>query len=144
VTVCVPHDQGKGKLCVDDGPKYNSTGGAAKPTAGGLALAEDAASIPVPEAVPTAFGLESNYPNPFNPSTTIRYALPEGADVRLVVYNILGQSVRTLVDGSQSAGRYSVVWDGRDAIGRQVASGLYIYRLQAGSFIATQKMLLAK
>jgi DNA-binding NtrC family response regulator len=86
----------------------------------------------------------ANYPNPFNPSTTIRYALPEASKVSLVVYNLLGQQVRTLVSGSQSAGYHSVVWDGRDAAGRMAATGVYIYRLQAGGFVQVRKMLFAK
>jgi hypothetical protein len=96
------------------------------------------------EVLPEAFGLDSNYPNPFNPATTIRYALPEGANVTLVVYNILGQQVRTLVNGAQGPGYHSVVWDGRDEAGRMVATGVYIYRLQAGGFSQIRKMILAK
>jgi hypothetical protein len=91
-----------------------------------------------------AFGLGQNYPNPFNPSTTIRYTLAEASDVRLVVYNVIGQEVRTLVNAAQPSGAYNVVWDGRDAIGRQVATGMYIYRLVAGENLAVRKMIIAK
>ncbi|MBM4160894.1 MAG: T9SS type A sorting domain-containing protein [Ignavibacteria bacterium] len=95
-------------------------------------------------AVPTVFALEQNYPNPFNPSTTIRYQLPQSASVKLDIYNALGQKVRTLVSEEQKAGFYKVQWDGRDEGGRTVSTGLYIYRIQAGSFVSTQKMLLMK
>ena len=86
----------------------------------------------------------SNYPNPANPSTTIRYALTEATDVRLAIYNILGQQVRVLVNSEQSAGTYSVVWDGRNALGREVTSGVYLYRLKAGQNVAIRKMILIK
>ena len=85
-----------------------------------------------------------NYPNPFNPSTTIRYTLPEASNVRLIIYNILGQQVRTLVNTAQSRGIYSVQWDGRDAYGRQAATGVYIYRLEASANVATRNMVFAK
>lgn len=91
-----------------------------------------------------AFGLDQNHPNPFNPSTTIGYTLPEAANVRLVIYNVLGQEVRELVNDVQSAGRHQVRWDGRDAFGRQVATGLYISRLVAGTDIAIRKMTFSK
>ena len=90
------------------------------------------------------FGADQNYPNPFNPATTIRYTLPEASDVRLTVYNILGQQVRVLVSTKQMPGVYSVSWDSRDAYGRSVASGLYFYRLEAGPHVAVRKMLLMK
>ncbi|MBI2950911.1 T9SS type A sorting domain-containing protein, partial [bacterium] len=121
---------------------------ASKPRKGQALLAkvsgEEESGAETPETLPEAFGLEQNYPNPFNPTTTIRYALPEGADVRLVVYNILGQQVKTLVNGAQGPGRHTVVWDGRDEVGRPAATGMYIYRLQAGAFVQTLKMLFAK
>ncbi len=90
------------------------------------------------------FQLAQNFPNPFNPSTTITYRIPEAALVTLTVYNALGQVVRTLVNAVQLAGRHQVVWDGRDERGREVAAGVYLYRLQAGSFQQTRKMLLVR
>jgi hypothetical protein len=93
------------------------------------------------ESIPTEFVLEQNYPNPFNPSTTLRYGLPKQATVRLTIYNLLGQKVRTLVDEHHAPGHYSVQWDGMDASGSPVPSGVYIYRLHAGSFVATRKMV---
>jgi len=95
-------------------------------------------------AIPTVFALEQNYPNPFNPSTTIRYQIPNDASVNLVIYNVQGQKIRTLVGKEQKSGYYSVVWDGRNDAGQTVSTGLYLYRVQAGSFVATQKMLMLK
>ena len=95
-------------------------------------------------AVPTEFKLETNYPNPFNPTTTITYHLPEAAHVSLSVYNVAGQRVAELVSGQQSEGIHQAVWDGRDAAGVSVASGLYLYRIEAGTFRQTRKMTLLK
>ena len=93
---------------------------------------------------PLRFEVEQNYPNPFNPSTTIRYTLEDASDVRLTIYNTLGQEVRALVNATQSAGVQSVQWDGRDASGKLVATGLYLYRLEAGPHVAVRKMIFAK
>jgi hypothetical protein len=92
----------------------------------------------------TDFGMDQNYPNPFNPTTMISYSLATVSDVKLVVYNILGQEIRVLVNNTQAIGSHSIQWDGRDAIGRQVSSGMYIYRLVAGRNVATKKMIFAK
>ncbi len=94
--------------------------------------------------LPTHFALRQNYPNPFNPSTTIEYVLPGAAKVRLVIYNLLGRRVTTLVDGRQPSGRHRVVWDGNNASGEPVASGVYLYRLTADDFTASKKMILLK
>jgi len=94
--------------------------------------------------LPTEFALHANYPNPFNPGTTIEYDLPRQASVEIVVYNIAGQKVRTLVNGNISAGQHAAVWDGRDAGGSRVSSGIYIYRITAGDFVRSRKMLLLK
>ena len=96
------------------------------------------------QASPAAFQLLPNYPNPFNPETTLRYQLPEAMQVRVKVYNALGQAVRTLVDGLQPAGAQQVVWDGRDGEGQEAASGVYLYRLEAGDRVQTRQMLLAR
>jgi len=97
------------------------------------------------EAVPTAYELSQNFPNPFNPATTIRYGLPKAERVTLKVYNLLGEEVVTLVDEAQrEAGYHAAIWDGRNRSGQPTASGIYIYRLRAGSFVMTKKMVLAK
>jgi hypothetical protein len=91
------------------------------------------------------FTLYQNYPNPFNPTTTIAYDLNKSADVTIKIYNLAGQEVNTLVNNeNQSPGSKQVVWDGRDSNGHQVASGIYLYKLQAGSTIQTRKMILLK
>jgi hypothetical protein len=89
-------------------------------------------------------GLEQNVPNPFNPTTTIRYAIAEDSDVRLVIYDVAGRHVRTLVNDRQRADVYQVAWDGVDDHGKRVASGVYFYKLAAGKFSSTKKMMLLK
>jgi len=105
-------------------------------------------ALPAPVQIqtrPETFALGNNYPNPFNPATTIKYALPEAASVKLEIYNVVGQVVRTLVDGRQNAGRYVVQWNASDDSGRNLSSGIYFYRLQAGdNFLEVKKMLLLK
>ena len=97
------------------------------------------------QTLPATFVLADNFPNPFNPATTIKYALPQAADVELTVYNVVGQVVRTLVAEHQSAGRYVVEWDATDDSGHSLSAGLYFYRLQAGGeFREVKKMLLLK
>ena len=89
--------------------------------------------------IPQKFALHQNYPNPFNPVTTIQYALKQKEDVQLILYDILGKKVTTLVDKSQNAGWYSVEFDATN-----LASGVYIYRLQAGDFVRARKMIVVK
>ena len=105
-------------------------------------------ALPAPvqlQTRPEVFALANNYPNPFNPATTIKYALPQAADVELTVYNVVGQPVRTLVAEHQSAGRYVVEWDATNDNGHRLASGMYFYRLEAGGdFLEIKKMLLLK
>lgn len=101
------------------------------------------AGIPV-NGVPLEFDLSQNYPNPFNPSTTIEYTLPSTTNVTLRVYNLLGQEVTLLVDGKLNAGKHRLTWDGRNTQGMSVSTGVYLYRLVAGSRVETRKMLLLK
>jgi hypothetical protein len=97
-----------------------------------------------PAALPEVYTLEQNYPNPFNPSTVIYYNLPAATDVNLVVYNTLGQKVKTLVSTAQTAGQHSVEWDGTDENGNAVSSGVYFYKLTSPDYSATRKMMLIK
>ena len=95
-------------------------------------------------ALPKFAALYQNYPNPFNPSTEINFDLPAARDVKLRIYNQLGQTVRTLVDNRMKAGRHSLKWDGSDDMGRGAASGVYFFNLEAGDFSQIRKMMLVK
>jgi hypothetical protein len=117
VNVCVAHDRSQ-QACIDDGQTYDSTADARMHV--------------------------RQYPNPFNPTTTIAYVLPAASTVRLVVYDALGHQVRQLVGSAQAAGPQLVVWDGRDGYGHAVASGVYVWRLDAGATRETGRMLLVK
>lgn len=94
--------------------------------------------------VPESFILEQNYPNPFNPTTSIRFALNKNSEVQLAVYNVQGHLVQTIVSGSYSAGSYQATWDGMDSFGRNVSSGVYIYRLTTNNTTFSKKMLLVR
>jgi hypothetical protein len=98
----------------------------------------------IASVLPEKFELFQNYPNPFNFGTLIRYALPEESEVKIVIYNLLGQKVRVLVEDIQTPGYYTVSWDGKNNKGEIVGSGIYFYRIQAGSFTKTAKMSLLK
>ena len=110
-----------------------------KLTVGGATAVENTEN-----AQPDAFRLSGNYPNPFNPSTTVSYQLSGISDVELAIYNLSGRRVRTLLRGRQKAGAHTVAWDGRDARGRAVASGVYLYRLQAGGQVQVRRMVLVR
>ena len=94
--------------------------------------------------IPSEFRLLQNFPNPFNPETTIRYQLPESVRVKLCVYDMRGTSVRILVDGQMEPGHHQVVWNGMDEQHRPVASGVYLIRMEAGHYIQQKKMLLLR
>jgi hypothetical protein len=94
-------------------------------------------------SVPPSFELSQNYPNPFNPSSTIHYSLEKGGQVSLRVYNLLGLEVATLVNGQQEAGSYTVPFNASTGT-NSLSSGVYLYRLEAGSFVATKKLVLMK
>ena len=96
------------------------------------------------QATPTDVVLEANYPNPFNAQTMLRYRLNANGPVRLDVYSLSGQKVRTLVDQTQEAGVYNIAWNGQDADGRSVASGVYLACLKGSGAMQVQKMLLLK
>ena len=95
-------------------------------------------------ALPTQYNLAQNYPNPFNPQTSISYDLPNDSKVELVIFNILGEKVATLVDEYQTAGSYNVTWYGTSDGGKTVASGVYFYRLNTGDYVKSMKMSLMK
>ena len=96
------------------------------------------------ETPAVTYGLSQNIPNPFNPATLIEYQLAEPGNVHIVIYNLLGQEIRTLVREEMAQGHYSVLWDGTNEMGNQVASGVYMYRMSAGDFTQTQRMMLLK
>lgn len=94
--------------------------------------------------VPTEFSLGSNYPNPFNPSTTFTYSLPQAGKVLVQIFDVTGRRVRMLVNEEKEAGVYNVMWDGRNDANLQVASGMYVYQIRSGSFVQAKKMMLIK
>jgi hypothetical protein len=95
--------------------------------------------IEVDAGLPKVFALEQNYPNPFNPTTVISYQLPVASEVSLKVYDVLGKEVMTLVNGRQAAGAYNYTLNASN-----LSSGVYFYRLRAGNFVSTKKMMLVK
>jgi hypothetical protein len=110
-------------------------------TANGKTLPKTLASV---SSVPKAFSLSQNYPNPFNATTQISYDIPQEAQILLAIYNVRGQQVAVLVDGQQPAGTYCTTWDGRDALGNEAASGIYLCHLRAADMSTTRKMILLR
>lgn len=94
--------------------------------------------------LPLSTVLLANYPNPFNPETTIKYQIPKSTHVTLKIYNLLGQEIRTLVDEVREVGSYAIRWDGKNDSGQVVASGIYLYQIQAGDFVQVKKMAFLK
>lgn len=113
------------------GPSFNFT-----PT--GL---EDAEVI---NSLPTEFAVKQNYPNPFNPTTTIEFSVPQNSNVKVSIYNLIGQEIRTLVNSEMETGTYKVTWNGENNFGQQVNSGVYLYRVVSGDKVQTMKMTLMK
>jgi hypothetical protein len=95
-------------------------------------------------AIPKFTRLENAYPNPFNPSTTIRYQLEGAGKVKINIYNTRGQLVRSFERGHDAAGHFSIVWDGRDSSGRELPSGVYLYNMSSGRYSSSKKMVLKK
>ena len=95
-------------------------------------------------SIPTDFALAQNYPNPFNPETRIGYDLPQSGHVSLIIYDILGRELVTLVNTAQPAGRFNILWNGEDSFGNPVGSGLYFYQLNSGDFSQTKKMIISR
>jgi len=109
---------------------------------GGLATnVDDRFSTP---HVINTYNLSQNYPNPFNPETTIEYELPRAGQIEITIFNLLGEKVRALVNHHQASGQHRVQWDGRDDKGNAPTSGVYFYRLRAGDFVQTRKMILTQ
>ena len=96
------------------------------------------------DAVPVEFALSDNYPNPFNPDTEFNYQLPEESDVQITVYSLLGRKIRDIVMENQKAGYYTARWNGTNQAGQQVASGIYLLVMQAGTFSSMQKMTIIR
>ncbi len=108
-----------------------------------MIIPEATTGAPEDQVTPAAVTL-SNYPNPFNPETTISFGLTEAGYTTLNIYNIAGQKIATLVQDELSAGTHSITWDGTTSNGANVASGMYFYRLQSGDYSITNKMVLMK
>lgn len=95
-------------------------------------------------SIPAEFQLRQNFPNPFNPNTTIFYDVSRESNVKISVFDLLGRNIVTLVDGIEPQGSKSINWDGRDFAGNSVNAGVYIYQIEAEGFIQTKKMVLLK
>ena len=130
----------------------NTSGWAVTSTGGIAGFSGTVTGVGEPQvnAIPETFELSQNYPNPFNPTTTIRFSVPKESFVSLKVYNILGQEVVTIAEEFKNVGTFNAVWNGRNNAGNQVASGMYLYRIEAkpadGSqpFTALKKMIMLK
>ena len=96
------------------------------------------------EVLPETYALHQNYPNPFNPITTLRYDLPEDSHVNITVYDMLGRVVKTMVNQPQNAGFRFIIWDATNDFGKPISAGIYLYKIQAGEYISTKKMVLLK
>jgi hypothetical protein len=113
-------------------------------TAGFWTVAVDVEIQEDSDGLPKEFALHQNYPNPFNLTTVIEYALPKSSHVRITIYNVLGQMVRSLVNQKQPAGFKTIQWDGRTDSEAEVSSGVYFYRIMADDFVKCKKMVLLK
>ncbi|MHB8904810.1 MAG: fibronectin type III domain-containing protein [Melioribacteraceae bacterium] len=114
---------------------YSTTG--SFKTSGATAVEEQ-------ETIPTAYELSQNYPNPFNPTTRINFAIPQNSFVTIKVYDMLGREVKTLINQQMVSGNHSIDWNADNNLGIKVATGMYIYRITAGNFVSTKKMVLIK
>lgn len=120
-------------------------GGLPLPSNGGDGVFTVTVGVDDQAEVPTDYELTQNFPNPFNPTTTIEYSVPEATDVHVGIYNLLGQEIRTLAFGEHQAGYYSALWNGLDKNGIRVESGVYLYRMNSESgYSATRKLVLLK
>ena len=113
---------------------------------GALGVGCDAIDLSLSDAprVPMAYTFHQNYPNPFNPTTTLSYELPKESFVDITIYDMLGNVVNNLVNTNQSSGYKSIQWDATNNQGEPVSAGVYLYKIQAGDFVDTKKMILLK
>ncbi len=137
--VHVPHN--KKSTAVDDGPSGYEVGCGSSTS---VSIDEDVSLAFSTEALPESYELMQNHPNPFNPSTTITFAIPEASEIKLSIYNLHGQLIQMLHSGVVAAGQHSMVWNGSDFHGAKVASGIYLYQLKGDGFVATRKLILTK
>jgi uncharacterized repeat protein (TIGR01451 family) len=138
--VTIPHDR-SGPKAIDDGPAYTVRSRcAADPP---VAIVSDITEKPV-MVIPQTVNLYQNYPNPFNPETMIRFDMPAPSLVTIRVFNLLGQEVRTVISEKYTTGSHSVRWDGMDARGIRVPSGIYIYQLRTNNIVINKKLILIK
>ena len=124
--LCPPYPE-----CIEDYVGYQDTSNC------------EQASI-IAEILPITYNLYNAYPNPFNPVTTLRYDLPEDARVNITIYDMMGRIVKTLVNGTQTAGYKSIQWNATNSFGKPVSAGVYLYQIRAGEFIQTKKMVVLK
>jgi hypothetical protein len=96
------------------------------------------------ETIPDVYALQQNYPNPFNPITTLRYDLPEQANVNIIIYDMLGRQVKSLINQTQDAGFKSVIWNATNDYGKPVSAGVYLCQIRASDYVQTKKMVLLK
>jgi hypothetical protein len=120
------------------------TGGYVGPMSADVTVVHEEPGSVDPNLIPLVTSLDGNYPNPFNPTTMIKFGLHEDQAVSLTIYNVKGEKVRTLVNGELEAGYHSVLWNGRDDNGKTASSGVYFYKMKAGKYISTKKMILMK
>jgi len=111
---------------------------------GVIQLSDYTLSIANEELFPSVFSINQNFPNPFNPKTTILYNLPEQTHVTIIIIDLLGRQVRTLINQTQDVGFKSIIWDTTNDYGKPVSAGVYLYQIQAGQFVKTKKMVLLK
>ncbi|MFO7655139.1 MAG: S8 family serine peptidase [Candidatus Krumholzibacteriia bacterium] len=123
---------------------YDDKGAMGYDTSDATFQVTDSATAIRESGLPTAFALRQNVPNPFNPVTEIRFDLPQAAHTKLSIYDLRGRLIRTLVDAELPGGFHSAVWDGKDGTGIRAASGVYIYTIEAGSFVERRRMALVK
>lgn len=136
--------QNKNSSAIDDGVAYEVESNCSAPSAAKTLLANREDRVSLEAEIPSQFSLEQNYPNPFNPETMIRFQLPEASEVELVVFDLLGREIRTLLQTTYQAGFHVVRWDGRDDYGNPLPSGIYLYRIKAGSYQAVKKLNLLR